>query len=92
MHVCVCMHVFGRTMGKAPAKVAGTGAVDPFLHIKSLRLSAINLHLTLVIIDGAIVRQFVGATMERYSCAPTSPSPPFSRSVSLCHDASYTQK
>jgi hypothetical protein len=61
-------------LGSIPATANGKGTSDSLLHIKSLKTSAVNLHLTLVILDGAIVRQFVGATVERYILL--LPSPP----------------
>jgi hypothetical protein len=49
---------------KTSAATVGSD-VEPFLHVESLRLGAVNLHLTLVIIDGALVRKHAGATIER---------------------------
>ena len=85
----MCVHVLGSALGETPTKDDGAGAIDPFLHIKSLKLSAINLHLTLVILDGAIVRQFVGATMERYSFALSSSSLLLFKRFSVFHDDIY---
>ncbi len=64
-------------LGNTPATANSKGPSDSLLHIRSLQTSAINLHLTLVILDGAIVRQFVGATVERYILLPPSPPSPF---------------
>lgn len=42
-----------------------TKSKDPFMHVKRLELGEVRLHLTLVVLDGALVRQVAGATIER---------------------------
>ena len=71
----MCMYM-SSSLGNTPATANGKGTSDSLLHINSLKTSAVNLHLTLVILDGAIVRQFVGATVERYILLPPSPPLP----------------
>ena len=42
-----------------------TKSKDPLMHVKRLELGEVKLHLTLVVLDGALVRQVAGATIER---------------------------